>query len=514
MRNNKAIGKKQISINMVANVVSYSSNLIISFILTPFLIDTLGKDVYSFYPIANSIVSYLSVLTATLNTMASRFFTVEIVNGNDKEANKYFSSVLASNIVISFFMFIPMAVIVVFVDTFLNVPINSVAAIRTLFALVFSAALVNVVGSIFGIATFAKNRIDLRSARELVTAVIRLGLYVLLYSILPPSIVYVGLVTLVVVIISLSIQVFYTKKLLPGIRFKKADVSFTHVKKLLSSTVWSIIFTFGNILLSGLTIVLINILYSADDSGSLSIVQTVPTFINGVISMLVGVFFPVITYKVAEKDIDGAVKQILSAQRIIAIVGCAVIAVFSGLAKEFFTLWTPEENAAELSKLSFVAIMPHLVISCMWILSNLNIAMNKVRKPAIFTLFIGSLNILFALIVSQVLHTSYVYIQIISSALQIIWAGLFLPIYASRELKVSISTFYPPLIRAIIATVLCFLLTILSKPLFTFDNWLVFIVFGGFVGIISLLIFAVFEFGPKGLIKTIKNFKLKNDTAV
>ncbi len=183
MRNNKAIGKKQISINMVANVVSYSSNLIISFILTPFLIDTLGKDVYSFYPIANSIVSYLSVLTATLNTMASRFFTVEIVNGNDKEANKYFSSVLASNIVISFFMFIPMAVIVVFVDTFLNVPINSVAAIRTLFALVFSAALVNVVGSIFGIATFAKNRIDLRSARELVTAVIRLGLYVLVYYI-------------------------------------------------------------------------------------------------------------------------------------------------------------------------------------------------------------------------------------------------------------------------------------------------------------------------------------------
>ena len=112
MSNNKSISKKQISINLVANVISYSSNIVISFVLTPFLIDALGKDVYSFYPIANNIVSYLSILTAALNTMASRFFTVEIVNGNEKEANKYYSSVLASNVVISSIMLIPMIIII------------------------------------------------------------------------------------------------------------------------------------------------------------------------------------------------------------------------------------------------------------------------------------------------------------------------------------------------------------------------------------------------------------------
>lgn len=499
MRNDNNISKKQISINMIANIVSYSSNLIISFVLTPFLINSLGKDVYSFYPLANNFVSYLSILTAALNTMASRFFTVELVKGDNKEANKYYSSVLASNIVISAIMLIPMTIIIIFIDKFLNVPINSLAAIRTLFTLVFSAALINVIGSIFGIATFAKNRIDLRSIREIITAVIRLGLYVLLYTLLPASIVYAGIVTVIVAFISITIQVFYTKKLLPEIHFNRNDISVIHTKRLLSSTSWNIVFTFGNILLSGLTLFLVNTLYSADAAGSLSIVQTVPLFINGVISMLVGVFFPVITYKIAENDIKGATEQIVSAQRIIAIVGCAVISVFTGLAPEFFALWMPGENSIELTRLSFVTIFPHIVISCTWILTNLNIAMNKVKKPAIFTLLIGIVNIIFVIFAVKIFDAPFIYVQIISSILQIIWAGVFLPLYASKEMRVPFDTFYPPLIKAIFASVICYLFTDKVKNLFQMNNWYIFIVIGGIIGGISLLLFTIVEVGPNRL---------------
>ncbi len=43
---NGNIIKRQVTINMAANIVSYSGNIIISFILTPFLINTLGKTNY------------------------------------------------------------------------------------------------------------------------------------------------------------------------------------------------------------------------------------------------------------------------------------------------------------------------------------------------------------------------------------------------------------------------------------------------------------------------------------
>ena len=175
---NDNTSKKQISINMLANIVSYSTNAGIAFLLTPFLIDKLGKETYSFYPIANTIVSYMSILTNALNAVASRFVTVEIVKENKSEADKYFSSTLAANLIMSCILALPMALIVIFLDKIMDVPINEVASIKMLFSLVFTAAIMNICASVFGIATFAKNRIDLRSLRELVTAIIKVILFV------------------------------------------------------------------------------------------------------------------------------------------------------------------------------------------------------------------------------------------------------------------------------------------------------------------------------------------------
>ncbi len=259
---------------------------------------------------------------------------------------------------------------------------------------------------------------------------------------------------------------------------------------------------------------MLNILYNAETSGSVSIVQTVPSFINGVISMLVGVFFPVITYKIAQEDIKGAVEQIINAQRIIAIVGCAVITVFSGMATEFFMLWVPKENAVELSKLSFITIFPHLIISCTWILNNLNIAMNKVKIPALFTLLIGIINIILALVVVKLFNITYVCIPILSSFLQIIWTGVFLPLYSAKVLNVDMKTFYPPVVKALIASGICFLITIFIKSFFAINNWLSFIVIGGSIGLVSLIIFGLFELGLhkfKEEIRIIFNRIIKNN---
>ena len=86
-----SMSNKQIGINMVAQIISFSSNLLISFVLTPFLINNLGKETYSFYPIVNTFIMYMSIVTGALNTMASRFVTISILKGETGEAEKYFA---------------------------------------------------------------------------------------------------------------------------------------------------------------------------------------------------------------------------------------------------------------------------------------------------------------------------------------------------------------------------------------------------------------------------------------
>ncbi len=502
MRNEPA-GSRRLTINMAANIVSYSANLMISFILTPFLIRTLGKEIYGFYPVANQIVSSLSILTTALNTMASRFVTVELVRGDRKKANGYYASALAANLLMSLILLVPMILIVVYMNRFMHIPLHAVTAVRTLFTLVFASALVNVTAAIFGIATFAKNRIDLRSFRELVTAGLRLGLYFLFYRFMPPSIVWVGVVTLVVAVVNILFQMGYTRMLMPEIRVTLRGANRQHTMEMLTSGGWNVINSFGNTLLTGTSMILANIFYGAAASGAYAIVQTVPQFLNGVICMLTGVFYPVITHRYAENDMPGLVREVRKAQNMVGLSGCAAAAVFSALSVEFFALWTPGEDASALALLSFLTILPHFIISCMWTLTNVNVVINKVKTAALVTLGCGVLNIAAAFLCWRFTGWGLQTLPVISSSLQILWTGLFMPLYAARCLRVRWTTFFPPMLKAgaVSAAVIAAILWI--KPFFALNTWPRFIIFGGFCGGMALLLFSV-VMGGKDAVRLVK----------
>ena len=500
---------KQIGINMIANIVAYSSNLIVSFIITPFLINTIGKETYGFYPMANSIVSYMSILMNALNTMASRFVTIALVKQKMDDANKYFSSVLAANSILGCILIIPMIIFVTFIENFMNVPINSIAAIKMLFTLVFSSALINVFAAVFGIATFAKNRIDLRSFREIVTGILRLVLFLVLYKFLKPSIVYVGVVAVVIAIVNTIFQVFYTKKLIPEITIHFSFISWRYIVELLGSSIWNAINSLGQSFLVGMTIILSNILYGASASGSCSIVQIIPNFISGVISMLVGVFFPMITYHYAKNDMINLVKDLKKTQKIIGCVSCATIVVFSVLAEDFYSLWTPLEDASMLSRLSLFMILPQIFVACFWELTNLNIVLNKVKIPALITIITGGLNILTVVLIDKLMHPGVIIVPIISAILQIIWIGGFMPIYACKNLNVKWFTFYPILCRAFICTVPTIVIIKFFKQFIQINSWIKFILFGGVMGVLGLVIFSVGMLGFEQIKKYIKDFNKK-----
>ena len=483
---NSKFSTKQTLINLMANIVSFSANIAISFILTPFLINTLGKETFGFYPTAIAIVSYLSVLSNALNSMASRFVTVSLVQNRNNDANMYFTSTLTANLILSMILLLPMIIIVALLEKFMDVPVNSMRSIKLLFALIFFSALLNISASFLGIATFAKNRIDLRSFREFVTAVVKLVLFFVLYYYFKPSIVYVGIVAVIVSSVNIAFQTAYTKILLPEIRLSLSFISLQHTKEILYSSCWNTVNSFGNILLAGMSLILANLFYGAEASGTYSIVHTVPQFICGIIVMLSGVFYPVITCRYAEKNKSGLVKEIKIAQTLIGLTTCTVISVFSALGTEFFYLWTPGENAGYLSRLSFFTIMPHYIIAVMWSLTNLNIAMNRVKVPALYTLLSGVANVVIALVAYKILPFGLITLPIISSLLQIIWVGVFIPLYACRNLDIKWHTFYPPLIESLIYSVLVSFVVIATKDFFSLNSWIKLISFGGIISLLTM----------------------------
>ena len=189
-----AIRKKRIGINFIANCVSFVIQLIISFIMTPIIIRSVGKEIYGFYPISTNIVTYMSIVTTALNALGSRYITIALAKNDIEDAKKYFSSLFTVNIILTTILILPTIFVILYLDKILNIPFDAIDSIKVLFSLVLSSALINIVSNVFGVATFAKNRIDLRSIREIIASIIKLILFVLFYYFLNSSIIYVGVV--------------------------------------------------------------------------------------------------------------------------------------------------------------------------------------------------------------------------------------------------------------------------------------------------------------------------------
>lgn len=498
-KNVDVINKKRNIINFISTMISFAIQLAISFFITPILINSLGKSQYSFYPIANNIVSYMTIITSALNTMASRYITISIAKKDIDNAQKYFSSIFCVNIIISGIMIIPSVILVFYLDYILNIPINVVGAIKILFAFVFSSAIINVFSSVFGIATFAVNRIDLRAIRESITNLVKLLLFILFFVLLQSSIIYVGIIILSIAVMNFIIQFFYSKYLLPNMKATIKFASFSYTKELLVSSLWNILVSMGSLLIAGLSLVLCNIYYGDLAAGTYSIVQTVPNLMNTLISQLYSVFFPMLTYKFAMQNDESVLKEVLSKQKIVAIISFSIIICFGVLSDNFFQLWVPNEYSSELEILTWIILIEYLFVGMFFNLYHLTIAMNRIKFPAIMELIFGLASIIISFF-SWKLGAPYICMPIIATIFTSLWIGILFPLYVSKLYGKNIFFFYKNFIKCNFIGVVLFIIFYNIKEQLIINNWLMFFMLGGLFGITSLITYTLLIIGPKNII--------------
>ena len=79
---------KQVVVNLSSSLVAFVVSLLISFFLSPYIIKTLGVEANGFVSLANTFINYATLITIALNSMAGRFITIAINEGEYKKANK------------------------------------------------------------------------------------------------------------------------------------------------------------------------------------------------------------------------------------------------------------------------------------------------------------------------------------------------------------------------------------------------------------------------------------------
>lgn len=480
---------KQLAINMVASYLSMGVSLGITFFLTPYIVESLGREAYGFIALTSNIIGYTSLATIALNAMAGRFIMLKYIEGDKKGANEYFSSVFFSNILLGCIIILALIITVLYLEFILDIPQKLIFDVKLLFVLMSISSVTGLITGTWGVATFIKNRLELSKTRGIVGSILKATIVICLFSIFPPHIWYMGISGLVSTLYVASTNWAFLHKLTPDLKISLSFFNKTKIWELITSGMWNVLTKLAGILGHGLDLLLANVFIGAFAMGTFSITKNIPFLVLSINGAAAGVFAPILTQLYAEKKKSELINELNKTIRILGFISCISITGVFVLGKEFYSLWLPSQDAALLQNLTVVgmaALPTTLPNEALW---NIFTITNKLKGSSIFT-FCDNLTVFMIVILSMyVVESPITKLFILAgtrAALGNIRGIIFLPIYGAHCLKVKKTTFYPQIFKSLLCISICCLICYLLKQTVSIKSWFEFLVAAFIVIIICI----------------------------
>lgn len=479
---------QQLMVNMSASFVAYGVSLFISFFLSPYIVSTIGVEANGFVGLANNFVSYASIITIALNSLAGRFITISIYEKNYNKANEYFSSVYYANLCIAMILAVIGGFVIVFLERLINIPLDIVRDVKLLFICLFLNCIISIVGSVFSVATFAMNKLYLESIRNIEANLARALIIIGLFALFAPRVSYIGAGSLISGVYILIRNIHYTHVLLPYIRISRKHFNVKAVIELITSGIWNTINRLGQLLLDGLDLLITNIFIDSTAMGIMSLSKTLPSLVSGVLSSLVGVFSPDFTILYAEGKREELIFSIKRSMKIMGIMMNLLIIVLLVCGKEFFALWQPTQDATALYSL-FVLNIGCLIfsggINCLY---GIFTVVNKVKVNSLVVVGCGFISTVLVLFLLKTTDLGIFAISGVSTVVSIARNLVFTVPYGAYCLNLKWYTFYPDVFKPVFFALVGTTLGMLLGQVFDATTWWLWFLKAAFIGMIALIV--------------------------
>ncbi|MBR3988306.1 MAG: hypothetical protein IKK10_03280 [Clostridia bacterium] len=501
----KRLGKnQQLLVNMIAALVSFGVNGAISFFIIPFVKENVGDGAYGFINLANNFVQYAYIIAVALNSMASRFITMRIYENDYEGAKKYFNSVLFSNIILAVIFAVPSVFIIAFLEKIINIPLDLVADVKLLFTFIFSNFLLTIISSVFGSATYIRNKLYLTSMVTITTSLLRGILLLLVYSFLPSYVFYMGLVALMMTCVTCISNTSFTRRLVPELKISRKYFDIKAIKELLMSGIWNTVMKLGQTLLDSLDLLITNLFISAVAMDVLAIAKTVPVLISSVMSSITGVFAPNFNITYAQKKYDVLVKDIRQAIKIMGAIINIPIAILTVFGYAFFELWVPTEDTRALQILSLLTISKLIVSGSIDCMSSIFTVTNKLKANAFAVLVSGVVSVAATFLLVMYTDLGIFAVAGVSSVCSLLRNLCFTVPYSARCLNLKWYTFYKDVAKSVLSYLLMIAIGFAGTYFLSITSWMQLIIYAVIFGVICLLVsyFVIMNKNERMLVKS------------
>jgi O-antigen/teichoic acid export membrane protein len=398
--------------------------------------------------------------------------------------------VFFANVLMAFVFMVPALFVVVYLGHIFQVPAEaSLPDIQMLFFFIFVNFLISITTSVFGVAPYSKDRLELSSIATILGEVVRLAFLLVAYCFFRPCLWYVGCASVASTVIQAIANLYFTRRLLPDMKVRKSYFSWAKVKELVSLGAWNSVTRLGQLLLDGLSTSIANIMISAAAMTTISISTQVPTVISNLMGTIAGVFNPQMTIAYAKDDKEQLLDIIASADRIMIFIISIPIAFMTVFGKTFFNLWIGRtQDPQVLYVLAMLNVGTLFVSASIQVLYHVFLITKRVKLNSVVILLSGILTTATVFVLLETTDLGVYAIAGASTFYGILRNLIFTPIYAARCLKVKWYTFYGDIFLGLVSIGAVCLVALPFQLFIQIDGWIKLFAVGIVAGILALLV--------------------------
>lgn len=481
----------QVRKNLIFNILNVIVNIFIGIFYTPFLVNNLGIVAYGVLPLALIINQYVSVITGSLTSSLTRFYTIALQKGSYDEASKYLSTSFMVIIYLVIVLVLPFWIVVKNIENIFTIPQKLLESTRLLFVYGIFSFFLALFSSVFNISLYAINRLDLLNTLNVIRASCKFVFVFILFTSVEVNVSYVGLASLITEAIFLCISIlFFFQFTANKVSISLKHYDFTAFKVVGITAIWTIIHLLGDTGIYRVDNVLVNIFWSSKESGILGAFGEIGSYATIIASVIGSLFGPLILIAYSKNDHQLVQELSLDRSLTVGILLAVIVGIICGFSQVILKIWLNEEFVLYKSWLIIkLALIPFFAAA--GVFSFAARAWNKVRFPALMTVVLGLVNFAVLYILAKISNKSLNYIHVM------LVSGLFFGILQSYFLSgIYFSTYYPGTRKTIftnffkILIVLCivFGIGVLLTPLITVltDLWSIVVI--GLISFVILLI--------------------------
>ena len=493
MRNPKD-NQRAVMLNMVWAIIAVVINYLMNFLLTPYVTNNIGVEAYGFVSLATTFTNYVDIISVGLNAYAGRFISMAYYRGEKEKANMFFSSTIVADFVLAVAIFSPGTIGICYLQYFCKIPGNLQADVKLLFWIVLIKYLLTVVRTAFDTAAFISNRLDITEKQQGIAYLLQGGFLLLLCMTLPPHVWYVGVAGAVSAGYLLAANMRVCHRITPDLQYQRKLYSWSAVREMVSAGIWNSLNNLGNILNSGLDLLITNLMLDAVALGEISIAKNLATICYTIVIKISSAFRPRQMQMYAENKISEMVRLYQTAMKITGSFCSFVICWFYVCGYDFLKLWIPNQNIAFIFKASMIVLLSDIATGVVNPLYYVFTLTKKLKVPCMITILMGCTNVgmMFVLIRTTSMGA---YAVVLTTLLVNLVHFIDTPIYSAWCLKISWKTFYPVIFRHLAAVAVGMLAaTGLKHVLPSAGSWFSLVGKGAAAGVILLPVVVLMMF--------------------